>query len=78
MPVFAGKNVMMLFELTRGKTVFPLTSFSKEFVLTTTQLEWRWCMKKDETLITECGQDLSEDRLVARERRIVFFINCRD
>ena len=34
--------------------------------------------EKDETFITECGQDLSEDRLVARERRIVFFINCRD
>ena len=29
--------------------------------------------EKDETFITECGQDLSEDRLVARERRIVFY-----
>ena len=34
--------------------------------------------EKDETFITECGQDLSEHRLVARERLIGFFINCRD
>ena len=28
--------------------------------------------KEDETFITESGEDLCKDRLVARERRIVF------
>ena len=33
--------------------------------------------EKDETFIAECGQDLNEDRLVTRERTIIFFSNCR-
>ena len=34
--------------------------------------------KEDETFITESDEDLCEDRLVARERRIVFLSDRRD
>ena len=34
--------------------------------------------KENETSITECGQDLDEDRMVVWERRILFLSNCRD
>ena len=62
----------MFFELTRGKQC------SIDFVQQGICLYYDpagvgMVYEKDETFITECGQDLSEDRLVARERRIVFF-----
>ena len=34
--------------------------------------------KENETSITECGQDLDEDRLVVGERRIIFLSDSRD